>query len=62
MYKGTSTLTDTAQKICKYGGFFLTVFGSKMGLYGPEKAPYLDTFYAVRIGAGSFGNSCQIFG
>ena len=26
-----------------------SVFSSNTGLYGPEKTPYLDTFYAVKI-------------
>ena len=34
----------------KYGVFagpYFPVFGLNTGKYGPEKTPYLDTFYAV---------------
>ena len=31
---------------------YLSVFSPNAGKYGPEKTPYLDTFYAV--------NSCSI--
>ena len=31
----------------KYGFFFWSVFSSIRTEYGPEKTPYLDTFYAV---------------
>ena len=34
----------------KYGTFsdpYFPVFGLTKGKYGPEKTPYLDTFYAV---------------
>ena len=28
---------------------YFPVFGRNTGKYGPEKAPYLDTFYAVNL-------------
>ena len=37
-------------KVSKYGVFagpYFPVFGLNTGKYGPEKTPYLDTFYAV---------------
>ena len=34
---------NTAWKVSKYGFFS----GPYTGKYGPEKAPYLDSFYAV---------------
>ena len=46
----------TAWKVSKYGAFsgpYFPVLGSnteiygKYGKYGPEKAPYLDTFHTV---------------
>ena len=30
-----------------FSGPYFIVFGLNTGKYGPEKAPYLDTFYAV---------------
>ena len=36
-------------KVSKYGAFsgpYFPVFGLNTGKYGPEKTPYLDTFYA----------------
>ena len=42
------------KSIQKYGVFsgpYFPVFNPNTGKYGPEKAPYLDTFHAVyRIG------------
>ena len=41
---------DTAWKVSKYGNFsgpYFPPFGLNAGKYGPEKTPYLDTFYAV---------------
>ena len=40
----------TEQKVSKYGVFsgpYFPVFGLNTGKYGPEKTPYLDSFYAV---------------
>ena len=40
----------TAQKVSKYrvfSGPYFPVFGLNTGKYGPEKTPYLDSFYAV---------------
>ena len=40
----------TAGKVSKYGVFsgpYFLVFVLNTGKYGPEKTPYLDTFYAV---------------
>ena len=37
-------------KVSKHGvlaGPYFPVFGLNTGKYGPEKTPYLDTFYAV---------------
>ena len=42
----------TARKMSKYGVFsgpYFPVFGLNTGKYGPEKTPYLDTFYAVDL-------------
>ena len=39
----------TTKKVSKYGVFsgpYFPVFGRNTGKYGPEKTPYLDTFYA----------------
>ena len=41
---------DTSWKVSKYEVFsdpYFPVFGLNTGKYGPEKAPYLDTFHAV---------------
>ena len=38
-----SLITSTAFKVSKYGIFS----GPNTGKYGPEKAPYWDTFHAV---------------
>ena len=35
---------------------YLSVFSSNAGKYGPEKTPYLDTFYAVYTNRESRGN------
>ena len=40
----------TEWKVSKYGlfsGLYLHIFSPKMGKYGPEKTPYLDTFHSV---------------
>ena len=39
-----------------FSGPYFSVFGLNTGKYGPEKAPYLDTFHAVIlfISAGAF--------
>ena len=34
-------------KYAVFSGPYFIVFGLNTGKYGPEKAPYLDTFYAV---------------
>ena len=42
--------STTAWKVSKYGVFsgpYFPVFGLNTGKYGPEKTPYLDTFYTV---------------
>ena len=47
--KLTSSIT-TAWKVSRYGlisGPYFPVFGLKIGKYGPEITPYLDTFHAV---------------
>ena len=44
--------TFTAWKVSKYGvisGPYFPVFGLNTGRYGPEIAPYLDTFHAVNF-------------
>ena len=44
------TYVVTAQKISKSGVFYgpyFPVFELNMRIYGPEKVPFLDTFYAV---------------
>ena len=33
---------------CPDTEFFWSVFSPNTGKYGPEKAPYLDTFHAVK--------------
>ena len=41
----------TAWKVSKYGvisGPYFPVFGLNTGKYGPEKTPYLGTFYAMQ--------------
>ena len=46
-------MTLTAWKVSKYGvisGPYFPIFGLNTGKYGPEKTPYLDTFYAVISG------------
>ena len=55
------SVLNTASKVPKYGVFsgpyfpsfglntsYLSVFSPNAGKYGPEKTPYLDTFYAVK--------------
>ena len=45
------SLKNTAWKMSKYGVFsgpYYPVFGINTGKYGPEKAPYLNTFHAVK--------------
>ena len=40
----------TASKVSKYGvfsGLYFPVLGLNTGIYGAEKPPYLETFYAV---------------
>ena len=40
----------TVWEVSKYGvfsGAYLPVFSPNMGIYGPEKTPYLNTFHAV---------------
>ena len=48
-----------AWKVSTYGvvfcGPYLSVFGPNVGKYGPEKAPYLDTFSAMPL-LKSFGD------
>ena len=42
----------TARKISKYrvfSGPFFPVFGLNTGKGGPEKTPYLDTFYTMSV-------------
>ena len=42
----------TARKVSKYGIFpgpYFTEFSPNTGKYGPEKTPYLDTFYVVNF-------------
>ena len=42
----------TAWKVSKYGvfsGLYFPVFRLNTGKYGPEKTPYLGTFYAVSL-------------
>ena len=34
-------------KYAVFSGPYFMVFGLNTGKYGPEKAPYLDNFYAV---------------
>ena len=46
------THSNTAWKASKYGVFsgpYFSVFGLNTGKYGPEKFPYLDTFYRVTL-------------
>ena len=59
--KSSMVVSDqiTALKVSKYGvfsgpyfpafGLSLSVFSPNTGKYGPEKAPYLDTFHAVDV-------------
>ena len=44
------TIPFTLWKVSKYWVFsdpYFPVFGLNTGKYGPEKNPYLDTFYVV---------------
>ena len=46
------TFIIIARKISKYGVFsvpYFPVFSPNTGKYGPEKTPYLDTFYTVKM-------------
>ena len=53
-----SELLNTAWKLFKYEvfsgrsfpifGLNMEIYGVNIGKYGPEKAPYLDTFHAVQ--------------
>ena len=36
-------------KCVQIRSFFWSVFSPNEGRYGPEKTPYLDTFYAVAV-------------
>ena len=50
-------LNYTTWKVSKYGvfsGLYFPIFGPNTGKYGPQKAPYLDTFHAVLENSGFF--------
>ena len=45
------SILQTLREVCKYGVFsgpYFPAFSPDPGKYGPEKNPYLNTFYAVR--------------
>ena len=47
-----SAIIHTARKISKYrvfSGPYFPVFGLNTGKDGPEKTPYLDTFYTMSV-------------
>ena len=50
--KSTLIIDYTAWKVSKYGviyGSYFPAANLKTGKYGPEIAPYLDTFHAVLL-------------
>ena len=50
--KSTLIIDYTAWKVSKYGvisGSYFPTANLKTGKYGPEIAPYLDTFHAVLL-------------
>ena len=50
---------NTAWKVSKYGVFsgpYFPVFSPNTGKYEPEKAPFLDTFHAVKYFQTSLAN------
>ena len=40
---------------------YLSVFSLNAGKYGPEKAPYLDTFHAVKVKEKFLLRSCYFY-
>ena len=52
LIQGLELFYNSAQKVSKYGIFsgpYFPVFELNTGKYGPDKTPYLDTFYALEV-------------
>ena len=52
LHIGIISVCHTVWKVSTYrvfSGLYFSIFSPNTGKYGPEKTPYLDTFYAVSV-------------